>query len=198
MSNYKIYCTHHLPLTHRKQYIQDKQVEYNFECEFIETHQPGVDLVVNNTKINNSNLSLNLKHFDIYKNIIENNLDFCFVIEDDLIIDIDLNSFFESIIQERENYDLIFFGGTHNLAVTHPIENKVVYGGYNSTRCTHGYLITNRCAKLLIDNCDFNFQSPIDHTLNFFIGNLNLNCAWTYPHLFQKTVEGHEPSALVR
>ena len=92
--NYKIFCTHHNPLSHRKKYIQEKEIEYRFKCEFIETHQPGVNLLANNTKINDANLSLNLKPFDIYRKIIDRDIKFSFIIEDDLIIDRDLTVFF--------------------------------------------------------------------------------------------------------
>ena len=194
--NHKIFCPHHTPLLHRKKYIQEKEHEYGFKCEFIETHQPGVDMLTNNTKINDANLSLNLKHFDIYKKMINDNVEFCFIIEDDLIIDIDLNSFFDKILNESSGFDIIFFGGTHNMVVNNKVPEKIVYEGYNTTRCTHGYYVTKECANQLLSNCDLNFEFPIDHTLNKLIRELNLKCGWTYPHLLQKTVEGIEISTL--
>jgi len=196
MNNLKIFCPHHRPLSHRKNYILEKEKEYNFKCEFIECYEPGKDMTINNPFINDANLSLNLKHFEIYKKMINENINFSFIIEDDIIIDRDLNVFFNNILNESENYDIIFFGGTYNMVVRNHVNDKLVYGGYKESRCTHGYFITKKCAELIINNFDLNFISPIDHTLNFLINKLNLNCAWTYPHLLQKTVEGLESSTL--
>lgn len=193
---FKIFCTHHIPLSHRKKYIQEKEIEYGFKCEFIETHQPGVDMLTNNTILNNANLSLNLKHFDIYKKMVDDNVEFSFIIEDDLIIDRNLNLFFNDILNESEGFDIIFFGGTYNMVVNGAVTDKIVYEGYNTTRCTHGYYITKKCAEEFLSNCDLNFELPIDHTLNKLIIDLNLKCGWTYPHLLQKTVEGLEGSTL--
>ena len=193
---FKIFCTHHTPLSHRKKYIQEKEIEYGFKCEFIETHQPGVDMFTNNTTLNDANLSLNLKHFDIYKKMVNDNVEFSFIIEDDLIIDRNLNLFFNDILKESEGFDIIFFGGTYNMVVNGAVTHKIVYEGYDTTRCTHGYYITKECAKQIISNCDINFTLPIDHTLNMLIKKLNLKCGWTYPHLLQKTVEGLEGSTL--
>lgn len=195
----KIYCCHHSPLKERKQDIINYFNENDFELIFVQSFEFGVDLFDNQTPITNGELSLLLKHYLIYENLLfDVNISGYLIIEDDILIpqEVNIKNFLNSVIEESEksNYDIVFFGGTHNMFVENPVPYKIVYDGYNSSRCTHGYYITKKCAELIVHNKIFN--KPIDHALNFYINKYNLKCGWTHPHLLQKTVEGVYKSSL--
>jgi len=193
---YKFYCCHHKPLTHRKENITNIFKKNNIEITFIENNEFGVDLLDNDYGISNGELSLLKKHYDIYYNIVESNDDFGFIIEDDLMIpnDLNLNDFFIRIVSEKNDSNIIFFGGTHDMYVCNHHTEKIVYENYTSSRCTHGYLIDNETCQKILQNKIFN--RPIDHALDEYIKTFNLNCSWTYPHLLQSTVEKIEKSSL--
>ena len=194
--NYKTYCVHHKPLIHRKQYLDEKKQEYGLDFEYIETHQTGSQYFSNGYNITDAELSVTLKILDVLKIVVEQDIDYCFIFEDDIIIEFDLNEFFKKILLESENVDLIFWGGTPDMSVHNPTPNKIVYTGYQTTRAGHGIMYTKETCKKILENYDYSFNRQYDWSLNFLIPSLKLNCGWTYPHVRQKTVERLEPSSI--
>jgi GR25 family glycosyltransferase involved in LPS biosynthesis len=193
---YKVFCCHHKPLKHRKENIEKYFIKNKIEIIFIESYEFGVDLLDNPYEITNGELSLLLKHYEIFEKIVSLNFDYGFIIEDDLLIpdEFDLDKFFKRIIVEKNESNIIFFGGTHDMYVYNPSNYKIVYENYKSSRCTHGYFIDKEtCEKILMNR---KFNRPSDHALNEYIESLNLKCSWTYPHLLQGTVERIEKSSL--
>jgi hypothetical protein len=135
---------------------------------------------------NIQNFSLSLKHQYVLKNIASNDIDYGIVIEDD--IDIggvnDFSDFLNKCLIEfiQTEGDFCFFGGTDRYQVNNPIPNQYLYYG-NITRCTHGYIISKKCAKIIQDQ--FHFNKNIDHLYNELIVSNNLKSAWTVPYLKQ-------------
>ena len=193
---YKVFCAHHRPSIHRKEYLEQKKIEYNLDFEYVESHEPGSGSFKNPYQINDGELSVSLKYLEILQKAIDENIDFCFIFENDIIIEFDLNVFFNKIISESENVDLVFWGAIPNMIVTNPTPDKIVYTGYKFSRGGHGIMFTNQTCKKILENYDYDFKLPFDITLNYLIPNLNLNCGWTYPHVRQKTAEGIEKSTL--
>lgn len=194
--SYKIYCTHHKPLVHRKEYLEQKKTEYNFDFEYVESHEPGTPEFTNNYRINNAELSVTLKIFDIFKKVIEENIDYCFIFEDDIIIEFNLINYFEKIISESENIDIVFWGGTYDRVVSNPTPEKLVYPGYHGSRAGHGIMYTKEACIKILENYDYSFSRQYDLTIDSLINKIGFRCAWTYPHVRQKTVEGLEGSSL--
>lgn len=193
---YKIFCTHYSKLTHRKDNINNFFKSLDCDILFVESHEIGVDLLNNPYTITDRELSLWLKHLDIHKLIVDSDLDYAFIIEDDIYSDFDLplTDFFDKIVNEKNNSDIIFFGGTYNMMVHNPHPNKLVYEGYNTSRCAHGYFVTKNTSNIIVNSPKLN--QPFDHALNEYIIENKLNTSWTYPHIKQKTVEGIENSSL--
>ena len=194
--SYNVYCAHHSPIKSRKEYLEKKRIEYNFDFEYIESFLPGTADFVNRTPITDGELSVTLKYLEAMKKSIDSNVDYCFIFEDDILIEFDLNVFFEKIISESVGVDLVFWGGVYTHRVENPVDNKIVYDGYYFSRCGHGIMFTNETCKKIINNYDYNFERPFDITMNYLIPHLNLNCAWTHPYVKQKTAEGLERSSL--
>lgn len=193
----KIFCTHYSKLKNRKENINNIFKDYKMPVEFVETYELGKDLLENPHSITDTELSIWMKHLDILNRIIDRNLDYAFVIEDDLYIDFEINleDFFKKIIEEKENSDIIFFGGCFNFVVPNPTPDKIVYIGHNSSRCAHGYFVTRKFAEIVTKFP--NFEKPYDHALNKYILDYNLVCAWTHPFLKQSTVERLEISSII-
>jgi len=196
MNKYIIFCAHHLPLTHRKKYLEEKKLEYNLNFEYVESYLPGTEGFINPYPIKDGEYSVSMKYLESIKKSVDLNYDFCFIFEDDLLIEFNLTDFFEKIILESKGVDLVFWGGTRTHLVENPKENQIVYSGYTVGRCGHGIMFTIDTCKKILDNYDYNFSKPFDITINFLISSLNLNCAWTHPHVKQKTEEGLERSSL--
>lgn len=191
-----IFCSHHRPLTQRKIDIIKSFEKFGLEIRFIEDFEFGRDIEENPTKLRNAQYSVMLKHFKMLDIMVEENLEYAFLIEDDLLIpdDFDLRGFFDSIISQRGNCNIIFFGTCCNLHVPNPIEGTVVYPGPKTSRCGHGYFVNQEFAKKVSQNK--RFTKTYDHLLMEYIQEYNFNSAWTHPSLLQKTETGMMPTSL--
>lgn len=183
----KIFCCHHRPLVDRKNNILRIFEKHSLEVIFIEDFQFGVDLHTNDSKLNNAELSLMKKHLKILETIVAENIEQAFIIEDDLFVEdgFDLSGFFDKIVEQKSEYDIIFFGSSDNMHVTDYVDEKVVYHVKPQSRCAHGYFVTKKCCEAILPSVHFN--KPYDHFLNEMINDKNLLCGWTYPHLLQMT-----------
>ncbi len=114
-----------------------------------------------------------LSHKKIYQKMIEENIDYAVVLEDDAIVSRDIEYVLKSILSSELNWDLILLGHYKNnikgikspisLWDKHFISTKYTLGrladfGFG----THGYLITLKGAKKLNEEL-FNIHRPIDH-----------------------------------
>lgn len=196
MTNYKVFCLHHSPLEDRKKYLENKKKEFNFNFEYVETHQPNTSEFNNPYRINDAELSVTLKILDIFKQMKKEKIDYCFIFEDDIIIEFDLIPFFEQIIEQSENVDLVFWGGTSKWIVNNPLSEKIVYDGYKKSRCGHGMMFTKETCIRILNNYDYTFNKQFDLQINNLINRLKLNCAWTSPYVKQKTFEKIEKSSI--
>jgi GR25 family glycosyltransferase involved in LPS biosynthesis len=180
----------------RKKNIAETFGNYGMDVIFVEDFQFGVDLHKNDSKLNNAEFSLMKKHLKILQTVVEQNIEHAFIIEDDLFVDdgFDLTWFFDKIVEQKSDYDIVFFGSSDNMHVTNQIEGQVIYHIKAQSRCAHGYFITKKCCETLLS--DVHFEKPYDHYLNEVMENKKLLCGWTYPHLRQMTEMGMIKSTL--
>ena len=190
----KIFCLHHKPLINRKEKLLKIFNNQNIDVEWVENFEKNIDLPKNINKITDSEFSLSLKHKYCYQKMIYDDIQYSFILEDDIILNIDIKNFFNNILLEKNDCDIIFFGGTKNMVVKN-LSNKIVY--INSeyySRCTHGVFITKKCCEKIIDKIEYNL--PIDHEWNRLIKEYKLVCGWTSPFMEQGTILGIEESSI--
>jgi hypothetical protein len=197
--NTQIFILHHTPAISRKQNIQHdlNAVNLPYPIVWIEKFLPHeIDTDINYT-IRQSELSLSLKHQYALQQIVQSNIQYGIIFEDD----IDLRSipniqkFIEQSIIELEYTwgDILWIGdvwvGKYIIPQDKKNKNKISYFSNSCySRCTHAYIITQRGAKLVLDNYHYNL--PIDHLYNEIITNKVILPGWTEPGLIQKTAEG--------
>lgn len=107
-----------------------------------------------------------LSHVFIYKTIIERNLDYCLILEDDILICDKISAILDSIktLVEPASPEIILLTAlkeySENNSVSLNVDNyrmvRVIRAG-----CTHGYIITNAGARALYQYC-YPIRKPAD------------------------------------
>jgi GR25 family glycosyltransferase involved in LPS biosynthesis len=157
----KIFVIHYTKLTNRKPHIIRQFNTHNIKnFEFIEVFdkedltEADINLFIENKS--KSNISLYMKHFHTYREIIEK-YDNALILEDDVIFsDNFMESLSKYLTQLPEDYDMLFIGDGCNLHVENHdlVQGKYIYKKIvknNSTRCSDSYIISKKCAKKLIE-----------------------------------------------
>jgi len=85
-----------------------------------------------------------LSHIKLWKYIIDNNIEFATVFEDDIIFHQHWNEIVNKYITETPNdYDIIYMGGQMEYVMGDPISSTMVW-------CTHAYIISLKGAKKIL------------------------------------------------
>lgn len=185
----KIFIIHYKPLIQRKQYLLNEFQKYNFKnFEFIESFQrETVDMnelnsfFTNPEKLNHTQKCITAAHIDVYKKIVENNIQNAIIIEDDVIFQNNFdNKLFEYLKCIPEDYDMALINFYSHCRITNPVEGQIWYSSkYTKTVC--GYIITKSCCEKILGTLPFKEQ--IDWELNNTISTQNLKCYWCHPEL---------------
>jgi glycosyl transferase family 25 len=142
-----------------------------------------------------------ISHIRIFKDIIENNIPFGIVFEDDAILCEDFKSKFELLVNEMPtDTQMLYFSGRFTpefkmeentfTKVTENIvaHNKVEWGNRNQDnhdRCTHGYIISQSLARKFVgffeNNVDLGL--PVDHWMVKMSMNNEISIYNSYPLL---------------
>lgn len=194
----KIFILHHTPAAERKNTLSADidAVSLSYSIEWVEAFLPD-EIKCISASIKCSELSLSLKHQYALQQIIQNEIQYGVIFEDD----VDLQSvpkiqeFLEQSINELEakKGDILWIGDVWTGKYAIPAEKKVAgeisyFSTESYSRCTHAYIISQHGAKLVLD--DFHFNRPVDHLYNEIIEKRALVSGWTEPGLIQKTAEG--------
>jgi GR25 family glycosyltransferase involved in LPS biosynthesis len=198
LNNIKVYITHYQQLIERKKNILLELNNVNLEAEFIIDYDK--ELLINSndnkinellkkfdkTKLNYAQISLILKHIEIYKKIsVNNEYNYAVIFEDDVIFNKNFREKFDIYFNQLpDDWDMCFLGDCCNL---HIPEDKIVkniniyYNPYS--KCCDSYLVSKKCSIKLINYLDniLNISLPIDHLLNDIIKFYNLNVYWVEP-----------------
>ena len=131
--------------------------------------------------LKHSEISLVLKHCWIIKDAFENNYDSVLIFEDDIVLQDDFVSKFNSYKEQLpKDWDLCWVGSCCNLhSITSPGIN--VYKE-NGSRCTHAYMISKSCISKIINYINL-VNDGSDWYYNFLITTFNLNNYWFEPSL---------------
>ena len=195
----KIFVTHYQPLIERKKHVIQQLQKYDLEkdTEFIVDFDREALMTTQDPELlkylekfdkdvkalNYAKISLFMKHIAVYRKVsLATDYEYALILEDDVTLcenfKDDLNRY---MTQLPDNWDMCFLGDGCNLRV--PKEpNKNIYFN-NGSKCTDSYLISKKCAKLLVDEFDkwYYIGLPIDITLNYFIRTYSLQNFWVEP-----------------
>ena len=193
------YICHYTKLSDRKSYIESHISKFNINLNWIyEFDKEDIDFqsitnqypIINtpnlfNRVLKQSEISLILKHIKIFQDVIDKGYKNVVVFEDDIILDDDFLSKLEDYTNQLPNtYDILWIGSCCDLHITNLISGTNIYRS-NSSRCTHGYLISvEGCKKML--SIIHKINLPIDWFFNYAITNLKLENYWAEPDIVRQ------------
>lgn len=198
----KIFICHWEKLIDRKKELltvlsEEKIFDYEFITDYdkdtwnsseIEKEFPKIFEIVEgyNRKLKFSEISLVLKHIQIIRKIAEK-YEYALVLEDDVILcDNFLTEFEKSFNQLPKDWDLGWVGTCCGLHAS-PQEGKRIYLK-NGSRCTHAYIISNQCAKKILNELKY-CNTGADYFYNYLIEKYQLNNYWFEPALAIQNTE---------
>ena len=143
-------------------------------------------------KLNKADISLLYKHIKIWEAIVEENIEICLVLEDDIIFEEDfVNKFNLNLHQTPRDWDFIFIGSGCNLRIAPERIQKgvpVYKKSHPASKCSDSYVVTKDAAQKVL-NTFRPFTLPIDFELNYHMFEHNMNVYWWEPPI---TKQGSE------
>lgn len=195
----KIFVVHYDKLIKRKYIISIQLNKFNLAHEFISNHGKE-SLTLDERKmfrnISDGEMSVALHHIECYKRIVEENIDYALILEDDIVICNNFREILERYIKELpSDWDMLFIGDGCGLHIEKNllIPGKHIYKKNNenngqihegATRCLDSYLISNKCAKIITEKLklpNYTILAPADLWMNCVIRNNNFNVYWAEP-----------------
>jgi len=187
----KIFVIHYDKLIERKNNMINQLKINNIDAEFISNK--GKDVLTFEdkspfSKLNDAEISLFLHHIECFKTIVEECHDFALILEDDALFN---ETFFETLKNYMthlpRDWDMLFIGDGAKLHIEQNILDSCkkcnIFRAYTS-RCTDSYLLSNKCAKKImniINSDNFSCNLPIDHWFNVVIEDETLKVLWAEP-----------------
>ena len=204
----KIYICHWSKLSNRKEKLIEHLSTLGIsDYEWVEVYDKDnwnlIEIVKQYTKIFEadengrlhkiSEISLLLKHCWILKDAYKKYKS-VLVLEDDAILTNDfINRFNNYKSQLPEDWDLAWVGTCCGLHAG-IVNNQNVYR-MNGSRCTHSFIISQKCIEKVVDSIEEFAKYPSDFFYNKLINKFNLNNWWFEPSLaiqnseFQTTIQ---------
>jgi GR25 family glycosyltransferase involved in LPS biosynthesis len=148
-------------------------------------------------------LSLMLKHFWVYKEILEK-YDYALILEDDAILSDNFSKKLDLYMKQLpEDYDMLFIGDGCNFHIeSHRIvNNKYIYekclyptswGGDGASRCSDSYIISKKCCNKLceyLNNLNYKINLNSDWWLNIAARDNNFKVFWAEPTIVTQGTE---------
>lgn len=196
----KIYVCHYTKLVDRVEILKNQLDKYNLQADWV-TKYDKEDIKIEDLesilpnydkyfythgvirKLRAPEISIMLKHYHIWNDMISNNIQNALILEDDALLVEDFsNKFNEQTKGIKSDYDFIWVGSCCNLHAEFKGEHLIEK---NSSRCAHGYLLSLKAAKILHSNIKNN-NFPVDFYFNNIIQSLNLKSYWMEPDLISQ------------
>lgn len=174
----------------RKYYVCDAEAERK-KCEI---WHPGKAF----HKLSLSEISLTIKHCEVYRKIADRSDDYCIIMEDDSLLTEDFSIKFSAMHEQApSSYDFIFISSGCGLHAGPLEENKLIYPkAHPATRCTGAMVVKKEACKKLLDTM-IPFHMVIDWELNYQLCLHNFNVYWAEPTIVEQGSEsGFFKSAL--
>ena len=197
----KVFVVHYSKLTERKQHMlnqfqQQGIKDYEFVEKFNKEDITPEEYSRFTEYIKPSMISVSLKTLWIYNQIAQKYRS-ALIFEDDVILSKGFNEKLDTYLKELPNdWDMVFLGDGCGLHIPKrqlvPFKRLYKKGhietdwcGAGCTRCVDSYIVSNKCAKKLVDYFnnlgDNKIHTNIDNYLNIVAKNLDLNVYWAEP-----------------
>ena len=192
----KYYMCHYSKLTERRRYVEDVVLKYNIDLNWIlEYDKEQIDENILSKifpylfsdkcgrKLSKAEISLAMKHYCVFNDVIKNNYQNVVVFEDDIILVDDFDKKLNKYINQLpDNYDILWIGTCCDLHTLQTDPELNVYTNSHGSICTHAYVISNDACKKIVDFFPKIYQA-IDWFFNTSIRTLNLKNYWAEPPL---------------
>lgn len=189
----KIFLEIQFKLNNITNYTRFPAIKPNFDNININMYK-GVN-IYNKNKNNYSQLHKNmivgkvgckLSHLAIIIEAKKNNYDNIIIFEDDIIINQNINTIFNNVIENiKKNkiaWDMLYFGGNHTKLGFNKIKNINNLVKLNGSLSTYAYAINNTMYDILINGLN-NYDSTVDrYYMNI---HKKYNCYCIHPHLIK-------------
>lgn len=189
----KIYVCHHDVLTERKKFLVNHLSENGFDdYVWVQTHKPNTidinklsetypfitkNIPFYNRSVSISELSLILKHYDIWREFeIDDKINSILILEDDVIFTDNAIEILNEHITSELIYDFISIGTCCNLYA----DGKGLVRTNRGSRCTHAYIISRGCYNKIKGSMSY-IQEPIDFFINKMVTRYDLVNYWLEP-----------------
>lgn len=197
----KIYVCHYTKLIERVPILNNELSKYSLEVDWVTEYDKediniedikskminidkplGLGGIHEHRNLRLSELSLILKHNYAFEDIVKNNYKYALILEDDVVFSDDfINRFNYQMSDFDTDFDLIWIGTCCDLKASNVISGKYLYN-HPGSRCTHAYIISNKCAIKMIEFLKIN-NYPMDFAFNRAIMELGFNNYWMEPAL---------------
>ena len=200
----EVYITHYLPLRERKErlmrelpfearWIEEEPTNYeDFVCRNKERWEQNVTPYAPYRELKKEEISIAYKHFLAYGDIHVNNVKNALIFEDDVVLDIDFVSKFNSYLERTpKDWDLIFMGSGCGLRVPKRdlVDGQIAYlKDHPASKCADSYCITNEAATKIVKSIGC-FTFPVDFELNYWMKYHDMKVYWWEPSL---TIQGSQ------
>jgi GR25 family glycosyltransferase involved in LPS biosynthesis len=131
-----------------------------------------------------ADLSLAIKHVEIYRQILEDGQPFALILEDDVLLAPDFAARFDRYFAHApSDLDLVFIGSCCGLRVASATDDRHFYPKTTpATKCTDSYLISRAAAERLLRTM-LPLTLPIDFELNYQLHAHGMTVYWLEPPL---------------
>jgi hypothetical protein len=215
----KVYICHYKKLKDRKDelknHLEDNKIfDYEFvelfdkdewDKEEIRKQYPNVfEVTDENRYLNDSEVSLTLKHSWIIQDAHSKEYESSLVLEDDVLLCYDfLDNFNNYKSQLPDDWDIAWVGSCYNLHADYDGKTNV-YKTNHGSRCTHAFAISKQFCQKVVNEVK-NVNDASDFFYNKLVKNFNLNNYWFEPCLafqdikYQSAISGrYWPSHLMQ
>ena len=222
--NISVYIVHYTKLIERKKYLVEtfkKLGIHNFKFfeeddredltneqlkKYSYSENSWKSQLLEPRKLVRAEISCAIKHCNIYKYILENNVQNSLILEDDAIINPNFEEYINKILEQlnETNYHACFIDNSMKWTIdNNPFINYKIYPDnyiykFASGKCACAYILSYEGAKLLHENM-IPFSLPLDFMHNSIFQNNNMNIYWSHPSIIthgsqksQKSPESHE------
>jgi glycosyl transferase, family 25 len=197
------FVVHYTPLRERKEHMLRELAREGVDAVFIESfdREALTPDGLSKFRIVPAEASLLLKHVEAWRRVVDQNLPYALVFEDDAILVEGFQSKLKAYLEETpSDFDLLMINEGCNLHISNIVEGKHIYlrgttatswGGDGGTRCLDGYVISNKCARSFIDlfQSSRSISKPIDWWTNDLLRFIDATVYWAEPSLVSQGTE---------
>lgn len=132
-----------------------------------------------------------VSHIGVWKKMINENIEQALIFEDDCIFNINFNNRLKYILENEmpPDYNILWIGGkmgdNYINNKNNIISNNIAIKKEEHPYCTFSYIITNKCAQLLLRYIDTEFKGNlgVDYFMDEFLTKNNISQHIVYPFI---------------